>query len=105
MFLDTILYYRHIGGATYILSCVIHTRRERSIISMDTLKIKTQYKEISDLPLFFNVSTLAKVMGIGKANAYTLCHQKDFPSIFINKRIVISRDAFEIWIQNQTAKK
>ena len=62
-------------------------------------------KTLNDLPLFFNVATLAKVMGIGKANAYTLCHRRDFPSLFVNKRIVISRDEFEIWIQNQTAKK
>lgn len=66
---------------------------------MDTLK--TQYKTIQDLPLFFSVEILAKIMGIGIANAYDLCHRKGFPVIFINRRIVISRDRFEKWLENQ----
>ena len=70
---------------------------------MDTLK--TQYKRIHELPLFFSAEVLAKIMGIGKANAYDLCHQKGFPAIFINRRIVISRDEFENWLQNQASKK
>lgn len=60
------------------------------------------YKKIQDLPLFFPVKTLAKIMGIGLANAYELCHRKDFPVLPINRRIVISRDAFEKWLDNQT---
>lgn len=62
--------------------------------------LKTQYKRIHDLPLFFSVETLANIMGIGLANAYDLCHRKGFPAIFINRRIVISRDAFESWLKN-----
>jgi hypothetical protein len=61
----------------------------------------TQYKTIQDLPLFFPVETLAEVMGICLANAYDLCHRKGFPAIFIKRRIVISRDAFENWLKNQ----
>jgi len=65
---------------------------------------QTQYKSIKDLPLFFSVETLAKVMGIGIANAYALCHSKGFPAIFINRRITINRDAFENWLLNQANK-
>ncbi|NLZ52099.1 MAG: helix-turn-helix domain-containing protein [Thermoanaerobacteraceae bacterium] len=67
--------------------------------------LETQYKRIQDLPLFFSVETLAQIMGIGLANAYDLCHQKGFPAIFINRRIVISRDAFESWLLNNSSKK
>lgn len=70
---------------------------------MDTLN--TNYKRIQDLPLFFSVEVLAQVMGIGLANAYDLCHRKGFPSIFVGRRIVVSRDEFENWLQNQTRKK
>jgi integrase len=64
-------------------------------------KKTTQYKRLQDLPLFFSVETLAEIMGIGLANAYTLCHSKGFPSIYINRRIVISRDGFETWLKSQ----
>jgi|LSQX01.3.fsa_nt_gb hypothetical protein len=67
---------------------------------MNTLEKK--YKTIQDLPLFFPVETLAKIMGIGLANAYDLCHRKGFPAIFIKRRIVISRDAFIKWLENQS---
>lgn len=66
---------------------------------MDTLKM--QYKTIQDLPLFFTVETLAEIMSIGLANAYDLCHRKGFPSIIVNRRIVVSRDAFQKWLESQ----
>jgi hypothetical protein len=64
--------------------------------------LETRYKTIQDLPLFFSVETLAKIMDIGLANAYNLCHSKGFPAIFIKRRIVVNRDAFEKWLENQS---
>lgn len=61
----------------------------------------TKYNSIANLPLFFSAEILSKIMGIGLANAYTLCHTEGFPAIVINRRIVISRDSFTKWLESQ----
>lgn len=52
------------------------------------------------LPLTITVSEIAKALSISKKNAYDLCHQKGFPCIIVGKRYVISRIAFEKWLEN-----
>lgn len=59
--------------------------------------------ELSQLPLTLKVDDVASVLGIGKANAYDLCHSKNFPSVIIGKRIVIPKPAFIEWLKNPHA--
>lgn len=54
-----------------------------------------------EMPVFFNVSYLADLLNIGKANAYELVHRHDFPVIKIGRKYVIPRDAFYSWVQSQ----
>lgn len=55
---------------------------------------------IDELPLTLTVEEVAAILGICKANAYSLCHSKDFPAIKVGKRLVIPRPAFLLWMEN-----
>ena len=41
------------------------------------------------------------VLGISRANAYTLMRAKGFPTIFIGKRMIVPRDKFIEWMDLQ----
>lgn len=63
----------------------------------------TVYKTFDDLPLFLNVATVAKVLGISTSTGYELMHEKDFPSIKIGSRILVPRDKFKAWLDDRTS--
>ena len=52
---------------------------------------------IEELPAFFNPRQLAIVLGISKDTAYRLSATKGFPSLRIGKRIIIHREKFIEW--------
>lgn len=54
-------------------------------------------EDIERLPMFLTVEDVAKVMGIGKPNAYELFKRQDFPSIRVGRRLVVAREAFLRW--------
>lgn len=45
------------------------------------------------------------VLGIVVAHAYEVSHRKDFPTITLNSRIIVPRNKFMEWIDEQTVKK
>lgn len=63
----------------------------------------TVYKTFDDLPMFLNVATVAKVLGISTSTCYELMHEKDFPSIKIGSRILVPRDKFKAWLDDRTS--
>ena len=66
--------------------------------------MKNNYKSYDELPLSLRAEDVAAVLGISRANAYTLMHAKNFPTIFIGKRMIVPRDKFLAWIEEQTQK-
>ena len=60
------------------------------------------YQNYSDLPLMFSVPEVAKVLGISRAGAYELVRSAGFPKIRIGNRIVVPRDKFIAWIDQQS---
>lgn len=48
-----------------------------------------------------SVPVVAAMLCISQAGAYELVHGKDFPALKIGSRIVISKDKFLLWIENQ----
>lgn len=46
-----------------------------------------------------NVKQLSEYMGIGRNAAYRLTHQKDFPALRIGKRILVSKEQLDKWIE------
>ena len=58
----------------------------------------TTYTSYNQLPLSLNANDIASVLGISRANAYTLMRAKGFPTIFIGKRMIVPRDKFIEWM-------
>ena len=48
---------------------------------------------------------MSHVLGIGLAHAYEVAHRRDFPTITLGSRIIVPRDKFMEWIDEQAAKK
>ena len=61
----------------------------------------TTYTSYNQLPLSLNAKDIAAVLGISRANAYTLMRAKGFPTIFIGKRMIVPRDKFIEWMDLQ----
>ena len=61
-------------------------------------------KNFNELPLTLSASDISQVLGISKASAYTMFKRKDFPTIKIGKRCIVSRDKFIDWLAKQERK-
>ena len=60
------------------------------------------YTSLEQLPLALSAEDVAQVLGISRANAYTLMHSKGFPTIKIGKRMTVPKDKLIEWIDKQT---
>lgn len=63
------------------------------------------YTCYDELPLFLNADVVAKTLGISVAGTYELLKRKDFPSITIGNRIVVPKDAFIRWVEDQSRRE
>ena len=59
------------------------------------------YKTYEDLPLTLNPTDVANALGISRVNAYNLCHSVGFPAIRLGKRILIPKEGFLKWLNEQ----
>lgn len=55
--------------------------------------------------LAMTVPDLQQALGIGRDAAYALANRADFPSIRVGKKIIVPREAFQRWLDRQTAEK
>ena len=62
----------------------------------------TNYTSMEQLPITLSANQLAQVLGISRANAYTLMHSKGFPTIQIGKRMVVPKNKLIEWMERQT---
>lgn len=60
------------------------------------------YKSYEDLPLFLNAATVAKVLGIAPSSAYELMHEKGFPVLKVGNRMVVPKEQFIRWVNQNT---
>ena len=63
---------------------------------------ETKYKEYSDLPMMLTVPEMGDALGISRAAAYQLVRSRGFPSLKIGTRILVPKDKFIKWIDEQT---
>jgi excisionase family DNA binding protein len=52
-----------------------------------------------NLPLTLTPADVAKVLGVGENNAYTLFHDKTFPSVRVGRRLLVGRNSFRNWLE------
>lgn len=62
----------------------------------------TNYTSLDQLPITLSANQVAQVLGISRANAYTLMHSKGFPTIQIGKRMVVPKNKLIEWMERQT---
>lgn len=58
-----------------------------------------QYKSMDELPLMLNANDIMNVLGISRAFAYNIMHDKSLPVIVLGKRRVVNRDKFFTWLE------
>jgi excisionase family DNA binding protein len=59
-----------------------------------------QIKSFEDLPITLSVEQVGDVLGISRTKVYELVHAKGFPTIRIGRRLIVSKHALALWIQN-----
>ena len=62
----------------------------------------SEYKSYDELPLFLNAATVASVLGVSPSSGYELMHESGFPSLRIGNRIVVPKDRFIQWVEQNT---
>ena len=60
-------------------------------------------KDYSELPLFFNAELVAKVLGVSPSSGYELMHEPGFPVLKIGNRMVVPKEKFIQWVEQNTA--
>ena len=60
------------------------------------------YKSYDELPLFLNASMVAEVLRVSPSMGYELMHEKDFPILKIGNRIVVPKEKFIAWVEQNT---
>ena len=62
------------------------------------------YKSYDELPLMLNADTVKDVLGISISSAYELMKEKGLPSLKIGSRIVVPKDKFIEWVEQNAGK-
>lgn len=61
-----------------------------------------KHKNYEDMPLMLSVPEVGEVLGISRAGAYELVRSAEFPHIKIGNRILVPRDKFIAWIDENS---
>ena len=72
--------------------------------SEEVIVMTREYYSNDQLPCMLNADKIAKYLEISRAGAYELMHSEGFPLIRIGKRMIVPRDKFLEWVNNQTAR-
>ena len=62
----------------------------------------SQFKDYSELPLFLNAELVAKVLGVSLSSGYELMHEPGFPVLKIGNRMVVPKEKFIRWVEQNT---
>ncbi len=65
---------------------------------------RSSYKSYDELPLFLQADLISDVLGISISSAYELMREKGFPALRIGNRIVVPREKFIQWVDENTSK-
>ena len=67
--------------------------------------MKATLMRTEDLPATLQAGDVADYLGISKAGVYQLSKNADFPAIKIGKRVLVPKEAFIRWIEENTGKQ
>ena len=60
------------------------------------------YRSYDELPLFLNADTVAKALGVSPSSGYELMHDPGFPILKIGNRMVVPKEKFIQWVEQNT---
>lgn len=60
------------------------------------------FTNYDQLPLFLSANTVAQVLGVSISSAYELMHEKGFPALRVVNRIIVPKEKFCQWVEEQT---
>ncbi len=63
---------------------------------------ESKYNSYDDLPLFLNAELVAAVLGVSPSSGYELMHEPGFPVLKIGSRMVVPKEKFIQWVEEQT---
>ena len=63
-----------------------------------------EYYSNDQLPCMLNANQIAAYMEISRAGAYELMRSEGFPLIRIGKRMIVPKDKFLQWVDEQVAR-
>ena len=63
-----------------------------------------EYYSNDQLPCMLNANDIKEYMRISRTQAYEQMHAEGFPLIRIGKRMIVPRDKFLQWVDNQTTR-
>lgn len=63
---------------------------------------ESKFKTYEELPLFLNSKMIGEILGISPASAYELLHQEGFPTLKIGNRLVVPKEKFIAWVEQNT---
>ena len=63
---------------------------------------ESKYRSYDDLPLMLSAPEVAEVLGISRAGAYDLVRSAGFPRMKVGNRILVPKDKFIKWIDDNT---
>lgn len=66
--------------------------------------MQMNYTSLEQLPITLSANQVAAVLGISRASAYSLMHAKDFPTIYLGRRMVVEKNRLLDWMNAQTKK-
>lgn len=62
------------------------------------------YKSYDERPLFLNAETVAKLLGVSPSSGYELMHEKGFPVLKIGSRLVVPKEKFRAWVEENVGR-
>lgn len=62
---------------------------------------ESTFTNYEQLPLFLNANTVAQTLGVSISSAYELMHEKGFPALRIGSRMVVPKEKFCQWVEEQ----
>lgn len=63
---------------------------------------REQIRSKEQLPMILGADEISLILGVSRAKAYQLFRKKDFPTIKIDRRLLVSRDQFFAWLDSQS---
>ncbi len=61
-----------------------------------------EYKSFEELPTALNAVDVAKALGLSRVGAYNLMNSESFPTLKIGKRLIVSKEKFILWINQNS---